>query len=215
MKFSIIMPTFNRQAHITKAIHAILNQDYEDWELIIQNGGEEIVVPDDPRIRLFTEKDRGITDAMNRGMKKATGDVLNWSNDDDEMAPGTLRFMAENLKPDDAWSYGYITMTNGVNSFPWGRHGTLSELVQGNFVPQPSVFWRKETYEAVGEMDESEDLTSDYEYWLRMWSYKEPRYFDRSMALYHIHPESITVTRTAEQLAQARRTAEKYIKKAQ
>jgi len=212
-KFSIICPTFNRPHMINRAIMAILDQDYDNWELIIQNGGDTIknIVPKDPRIKLFEEKDNGITDAMNKGMAKATGDIFTWINDDDEMNQETLKWVDENLEKE--WGYGIIMMTDGTRSFEWGDVGTnatFTNLVEGNFVPQPSVFWTRKAYETVGGMDESEDLTSDYEYWMRLWKAFEPQKFQRLMATYHLHPGQITQTQTEEQMRQARETAKKY-----
>lgn len=211
-KISIIMPTFNRPHLINRAIGAILGQDYDNWELIIQNGGDDLVLPfKDERIKLFNEKDKGITDAMNKGISKATGDIFNWQNDDDEMNQETLRWVDENLVSE--WGYGYIEMTDGTNSFTWGDPSTASNfamLTTGNFVPQPSVYWTRKAYETIGGMDESLDLTSDYEYWMRLWKAFEPQKFDRLMAFYHLHPDQITQKDTAEQMRQARLTGEKY-----
>lgn len=210
-KFSIILPTFNRPQFIQRAILSILNQDYDNWELIIQNGGDQITIPSDERIKLHTEKDTGITDAMNKGMAKATGDIFCWCNDDDEMNSGTLKWIDENLKSE--WGYGLITMTGAQGAFEWGRaddSATFDLLVQGNFVPQPAVFWTREAYETVGGMDEDNDLTSDYEYWMRLWKQYEPQKFNRLMATYHLHPGQITQMRMQEQIAQARKSAQKY-----
>lgn len=210
--FSIIMPTFNRPHLINRAISSVLAQDYDNWELIIMNGGDKLSIPfEDERIKLFEESDKGITDAMNKGMKLAYGNILCWCNDDDEMNPGTLKWVDENLTED--WGYGLITMTDGSKSYTWGNlSGTLQDLVRNNFVPQPAVFWTREAYEAVGPMDEAQDLTSDYEYWMRLWKYKQPQWLNRFMATYHLHPEQITQKRQAEQIRQARESAKKYDK---
>jgi len=211
-KFSIILPTFNRPHLINRAISAVIDQDYDNWELIIQNGGDEMKdIWSDDRIRLYNEKDSGITDAMNRGMARAIGDIFCWTNDDDEMNPGTLTFIAENLT--EKWGYGYINMTDGVQGYKWGRPEeglTLKDLADGNFVPQPAVFWTREAYEAVGPMDEEQDLTSDYEYWMRLWKYSQPQLFDREMATYHLHADQITQKDQANQMEQARLTSLKY-----
>lgn len=211
-KFSIICPTFNRPEFINRAILAILNQDYDNWELIIQNGGEPLNLPyKDERIKLFNEPDKGITDAMNKGMARATGDIFTWANDDDEMNQETLKWVDENLEKD--WGYGIIEMTDGTRSFTWGDisdYATLTTLIHGNFVPQPSVYWTRAAYEAVGPMSEEHDLTSDYDYWIRLWKFTEPQKFDRLMAFYHLHPDQITQKDQAEQIRQAGETSKKH-----
>lgn len=213
MKFSIIMPTFNRQKFIVEAINGILKQDYQDWELIIQNGGDSIahLIPFDMRVKLFEEKDNGITDAMNKGMRKATGDVFNWQNDDDCMTPQTLSFVAENMNKE--WLYGRIAMidkaSGNIQSY-MGGVCDLKMLLETNYVPQPSVYWTRKAYETLGDMDESIDLTSDYDYWIRLMKNFEPQFFDRIMAYYFLHPEQLTNTQSALQLNQSQITRDKH-----
>ena len=97
MKFSIIMPTFNRQTMILKAIDAILRQSYTNWELIIQNGGNRIDIPKDERIIYVEQKDNGIADAIKKASRFITGDYCIWNNDDDEMNSDVLEFLSNNL----------------------------------------------------------------------------------------------------------------------
>ena len=206
------MPTMGTRETITRAVDAILAQDYQDWELIIQNGGETKLISErnDTRIKIFNEKDSGITDAMNKGMAKATGDIFNWQNDDDAMTLGTLTFVVDKLKGHE-WVYGYINMTDGANGHLWGTqwHG-INQLIAGNHVPQPSVYWTRKAYETIGKMDESHDLTSDYDYWIRLGKAFEPLFVNRVMADYYLHPDQITQKDHAEQIRQAKETSKKY-----
>jgi glycosyltransferase involved in cell wall biosynthesis len=202
---SILMPTFNRQKFIKDSIQAIIDQDYQDWELIIQNGGDKVEIQDDKRIKLFNEKDNGITDAMNRAMRRATGDIFVWANDDDKIAEGTLQFISQNLIAE--WAYGKILLTSGTTM---GGGYNYEELKRNNFIPQPSVYWTRKAYETVGEMDEENDLVSDYEYWLRLGSKFDPQYFDRIMAYYTIHPDQITSKIPQQQTTQANNVRKKY-----
>lgn len=208
---SVLIPTYNRPQFIRGAVDAILSQDYSDFEIIVKDGGESIehLLPTDPRIRYIHNKDRGITDAMNQAMKAAKGDIFVWANDDDRITPGTFRYVVENIG-DAKWAYGYIWMTNGVDGIKWGKPWDYEALKQNNIVPQPSVYWTREAYEEVGEMCEEQDLTSDYEYWLRLGSKFEPRFFDRIMANYTIHKDQITQKIMGEQLRQANETKKKY-----
>ena len=203
-KFSILMPTFNRQQFIGKSVQAILEQDYDNWELIIQNGGDAIDIPKDDRIKVFNEKDNGITDAMNRAMRRATGDIFAWNNDDDLLAEDTLKFIDKNLYTE--WCCGKIQFSDG--RLYGGYDSKL--LRETNVIAQPSVFWTRRAYEIVGEMDEENDLVSDYEYWLRLDSKLVPQFFDRIMAYYTIHPDQITSKIPNEQLAQALKVRQKY-----
>lgn len=190
---------------LRRAVDAILAQDFGGYEVIIQDGGTEHATFNDPRVRHYVEPDSGITDAMNRGMRRAKGEILNWSNDDDEMAPGTLRYVAENIGV-NPWMYGKIMYGDSPYGAPWD----LELMKHVNIVPQPSVYWTKKAYEMVGEMDPENDLVSDYEYWLRLGSSFDPLYTDRIMAQYNVHPGQITQMRQKEQLEQAERVKLKY-----
>jgi len=215
-RFSILMPTFNRPQFIQQAVGAILNQDFQDFELIIKDGGTSIenLLPKDDRIIYIHGKDSGITEAINRAAAAASGDILNWSNDDDLMAPGAL-FIADHFfknVPSIKWLYGLITMKNFETGeeMTFGKPWDYNELKQHNIVPQPSVFWRSDIMDEVGLFSEDQDLTSDYEFWLRLGKLYTPAFLDRIMATYRIHPGQITIARQAEQLAQAEKTKEKY-----
>ena len=92
MKISIITATFNSAATVRDTLDSILRQTHQDWELIIEDGLSKddtlaIVREYEPRckgkMRIFSEKDEGLYDAMNRGIARATGDVVGILNSDD------------------------------------------------------------------------------------------------------------------------------------
>lgn len=212
MRFSIVMPTFNRPAFVVEAVNAILSQSFTDFELIIKDGGDSIfhLLPKDPRIVYIHGKDKGITDAMNQAMKISKGEIINWSNDDDQMSPGILEMVDKQIS-DHKWLYGRIIMDNGIQKLLYGEPWNFEQLKHGNFVPQPSVFWKREAMEEVGFMDETQDLVSDYEYWLRLGSRFEPKFIEEPMANYRIHKDQITSRIPHQQLAQAAIVRQKYL----
>jgi glycosyltransferase involved in cell wall biosynthesis len=205
-KFSIVIPTFNRPEMLARAVKSILAQDFDSYEVIIQDGGTEHATFESPNVRYYVEPDGGITDAINRGFSRATGEIYNWSNDDDEVLPGTLRFVDEaigGLCPRHKWLYGKIL----YGDEPYGREWDYETLRCANIVPQPSVYWRREIHEP---FDGTNDLVSDYEMWLRLGARHTPLFTPRLMAQYNVHPGQITQTRTREQLEQAEKVKLKY-----
>ena len=206
---SVLIPTFNRPKFIRGAIEAILSQSYQDFEIIVKDGGDSIehLLPEDSRIKYIHNKDRGITDAMNQAMREATGDIFVWANDDDRISPDTFQFVVDNIG-DSQWLFGQIRFTSGQR---YGGTGySFNELLKNNIIPQPAVYWTKKAYEIVGEMDEENDLSSDYEYWLRLGSKFEPKVVNRIMAEYTIHSDQITSKTPQLQQSQAQRIREKY-----
>lgn len=89
MKLSIIIPTFNSGAVLSKALNSIVSQTFSDWEVLIMDGLStdntiEIAQSyNDNRIRIYSEPDKGIYDAMNKGIKKAQGEWLYFLGSDD------------------------------------------------------------------------------------------------------------------------------------
>jgi|694.fasta_scaffold11494_9 glycosyltransferase involved in cell wall biosynthesis len=91
MKISIVMPTYNSEKYIKQSIDSIINQEYQNWELLIFDNCSDDNTVDiignylnfDHRIKLCVEKDAGVAEALNKGFKKTTGEILCWLNSDD------------------------------------------------------------------------------------------------------------------------------------
>lgn len=206
MKISILMPTFNRPEFIRQAVDAALAQTTE-IELIVKDGGESIyhLLPKDDRIIYIHSKDRGITHAMNTAMKTATGEVMCWANDDDLLLPNATEVVEREIGEAE-WLYGKALTTDSVIM---GGEWNYNRLLRENYIPQPAVFWKREAYELIGEMDEKNDLVSDYDYWIRLGQFGKPKVINDILATYTIHPGQITATRQFDQEIQANRVRDK------
>ena len=97
MKFSIITPCYNSEKYLEECIKSIMSQKYKDFEHIIVDGGSTDGTLDILKkyerlynMRWISEKDDGMYDAINKGMRMANGDVLSWINSDDVYHPWTL-----------------------------------------------------------------------------------------------------------------------------
>lgn len=202
------MPTFNRGEYILDAVNSILNQKVE-LELIIKDGGESIehLLPKDDRIKYIWNKDRGITDAINQAMEVSTGDIISWANDDDILEDGILEIVEKEITGHE-WLYGKIALTSGGEL---GSEWDLQRMLKVNIVPQPTVYWTRKAMEEVGKMDETNDLVSDYDYWLRLGMKYTPKFLNMTMARYRVHEGQITSQIPEEQLAQAEKVRQKYL----
>ncbi len=213
-RFSVVMPARGHSERLERAVRAIVNQDYGDWELIIKSssGGVRDRLPDDARIHVLEGPDRNLTHAVNEAIAHATGDVFYWANDDDQLLPGALRFVAEHLG-DAMWLRGRVRVVDERGrelridgDHPWD----LTTLKQSNMVCEPGVFWRRECVDAVGVLDESVPLASDYEYWLRLGDRWEPRTVDAILGEYTERAESLSVSQGALQAHQGARIYSRY-----
>jgi glycosyltransferase involved in cell wall biosynthesis len=210
MRFSIVMPTLGkRMDFLQEAIKSVLDQDFTDFELIVKNGGKKDIsslLPKDPRIKYVHKADTGLGQGLNQGCEAATGEILNESNDDDLMAPGTLRFVDEHIG-DAKWLYGQIQYGSEITNRAWDYEA----LKHGNYVPQPAVFFLRSAYEEVGGFDEVNNFAADYDMWLKLGAEYTPVFVQRVLANYRIHEGQITKTDLSKQLADANTVASKYI----
>lgn len=179
-KVSVIAPVYNSAEFLEESILSVLNQTYPNIEYIIMDGGStdgtaEIVQKYADRLTFISEPDRGQSDAINKGWKRATGDILAWLNADDLYAPNAVELAVNYLQahPETMWVYGradYLYEDGTPGNF---RYATFEWdydkfFTHGCFIVQPTVFLRKEVIETFGYIDESLDYGMDYEYWLRI-----------------------------------------------
>jgi glycosyltransferase involved in cell wall biosynthesis len=185
LKISIITPSFNQSNFIKQTIDSILQQNYPNLEYIVMDGGStdntvEILKSYDHQIIWKSEKDRGQSEAINKGLKMATGEILAYINSDDLYIDNCLfkvnDFFLKNLNI--KWAYGRCRIIDENNreirklitaykNF-WMNKYSYSKLLSLNFINQPSTFWRREIKEELGLFNEDEHLVMDYEYWLRI-----------------------------------------------
>lgn len=177
-KISIITPSFNQGQFIERTIKSVLNQKYPNLEYIIVDGGStdgtlKILNKYSSKLRWVSEKDNGQTDAINKGIRMSTGNILAYLNSDDVYEPGALQIIADYFmnNPEAMLVYGkgrHIDKNDKyIEDYPskptdyLGLHPTCS-------ICQPTAFWRKELIEEVGYFDTKLKYAMDYDYWIRV-----------------------------------------------
>jgi glycosyltransferase involved in cell wall biosynthesis len=231
MKLSIVTPSFNGRRYLEQAGRSILSQACGfDLEWIVIDGGSTDGTPDllrtlgdaDPRVRWTSEKDRGQSDAINKGMSLATGDVVAWLNTDDLYASGALAAVADAFarEPATQWLVGRCEIIDAggrvirrsVTRYKERslRRYSYRALLRENFISQPAVFWRRDFGATVGPLDESLHYTMDYDLWLRMGRASPPRILDKVLAQFRLHETSKTGQVNREQFDEQYRVACRY-----
>lgn len=184
MKISIITSTYNSGATVRDTIESVLRQTYSDIEYIIIDGASQdntmdIVREFSPqfngRMRCVSEPDKGLYDAMNKGLRMATGDVVGILNSDDfYTGDDILERVASALtnNPQTDAVYGDIHFVNSSDLSRPVRYYTSSRFrrwqMRFGFIPaHPSFYCRREVYQKYGLFDTSYRIAADFELLLR------------------------------------------------
>ena len=180
-KISVITPSFNSAGTIGQTIKSVVGQDYESWEHIVVDGlskdGTVELLKKHPHLIWTSEKDAGHYDAMNKGIAKATGDVLVILNADDWFRPGALKTVAEAFQKHPEWNalFGDVVFVDGEGRKIYHRKEAVYDyhvlLYAVDYICHQALFVRKETYARLGGYRNKEFLNSaDYEFKLRLGS---------------------------------------------
>ena len=186
MKVSIITATFNSDQNIQRTIDSVAGQDYTDIEHIIIDGGStdntlQIIASNKHKISAFiTEKDKGIYDALNKGIRLATGDVIGFLNSDDVFTNKHVISRVVNclkIKKSDV-IYGNLVYQSkeeeNKKTIRYWRSNVYSPgcLKWGWMPPHPTVYCKREIYQKWGLYDDKFKISADYDFILRI--FKEP-----------------------------------------
>jgi len=192
---SVITITYNSAKHLDETIRSVISQDYSRVEYIIIDGGStdgtlDIIRRYEGNIQKWiSEHDEGISDAMNKGVKMSSGDIVGIIHSDDYYAdPTVLRRVAEIFyhSPQVKAVYGiqdYIDPLTGKILLTWGRDCAPSEIKKHMYIPHPTLFVRREVYDAVGLFRPDYRVAMDYEFALRLTKHTRPHFFNYKIAV--------------------------------
>jgi glycosyltransferase involved in cell wall biosynthesis len=208
LKFGIVTPSFNQGAFIERTIESVLAQqgDFEVDYLVVDGGSTDetlsVLERYTGRIRYVSERDRGQSDAINKGFRMTQGDVVAWINSDDTYLPGAFQAVADAIRGGARWCFGDCRIVDEQDARIRGfvaryksglaRGYSLRRLLSSNFVPQPSTFFRRDLLEEAGPIDESLHYAMDYDLWLRFARLAEPAYLTRELACFRVYQRSKT-----------------------
>jgi glycosyltransferase involved in cell wall biosynthesis len=202
---TVVTPSFNQGEFIERTIESVLAQTgpFELEHLVVDGGSTDgtldVLRRYEGRVRFVSERDRGQSDALNKGFRMARGDVLAWLNSDDTYEPGAIAAAVEALR-EARWCFGQCRIIDERDreirrSVTWyknrlSRRYSYPELLGRCFVPQPAVFFRRDLLEEVGAVDERCRYSMDYDLWLRFGRLAEPRFVPRYLASFRWHAAS-------------------------
>ena len=206
---TVITPSFNQARFIERTIRSVLDQDYPNLEYIVIDGGSrdgtiDILRKYEGRLTWISEMDKGQADAINKGIKRSSGDIIAYLNSDDVYEPGALQTVAEHFSahPETMWLTGKCRIIDekdreirrpitAYKNFLL-RHYRYPLLLVTNPVSQPATFWRRDVVEEFGLFDENEHLVMDYDYWLRIGKKYPLARLDEYLAAFRVYAASKT-----------------------
>lgn len=188
---SIIIPTYNSGKTLSITIDSIIQQTFRNYEILIIDGAstdstiEKAQKYNDNRIRVFSEPDSGIYDAMNKGITLANGEWLYFLGSDDyfynyEVLSSISEFL--NNKKLDVF-YGNVIFRNSGNKYDGVF--TAFKLIEQNISHQ-AIFARKEVYKKLGYFDTKYNVVADWHFNLRWFGNRKikHKYIENTIAYY-------------------------------
>jgi glycosyltransferase involved in cell wall biosynthesis len=192
---TVVTPCLNAAATIEDTLASVHSQGYPLLEHVVVDGGSTDgtleILERTEGIRWISEPDDGMADALNKGVRMATGEVVGEMNADDVYEPGALlavgEAMAEN--PDAEWLTGLCRIVDeqgreirrpitAYKNF-FLRRFSLPLFLTQNFVSTPATFARRDTVLALGGFNEEYRNSMDYDLWLRLARRGDPVVLDR------------------------------------
>jgi len=191
---SIVTVVFNGAKYLEQTILSVTNQNYENIEYVIVDGGStdgtlHIIRKYEDRIdNWVSEPDRGISDAMYKGIGMSSGDIIGIIHSDDFYASETVLQRVAGVfirHPEVKALYGvqdYIDPVSAKILLTWGRNCDPSEIKKRMYIPHPTLFVRREVYEKIGLFRLDYKVAMDYEFALRLTKYTRPYFLNYKIA---------------------------------
>jgi len=224
---TIITPTLNQARFIEQTIVSVLTQNYPRLEYFVIDGGStdgtiDILKRYENYLTWISEPDKGQVDAINKGIRKSTCEIIAYLNSDDYYEPGALltvgsffqthpkvKILTGKCKNVDVHGIEYrplVTIYKNIFllSKAWGF------LKICNFISQPSTFWKKELSDSLGLFNPLYHYAMDYDFWLRVARVEKINFVNRYLANFRIYPLSITSSNSKAQFKEEYEIASKF-----
>lgn len=203
-KITIITPSYNQGQFIEETILSVINQGYPNLEYIIIDGGStdntvDVIKKYEKYIHYWvSEKDTGQANAINKGLKIATGQIINWLNSDDVLLPGALALVAQRFAehPGAIIIHGRIQYFGAASYYSQNIPQKDLEIRYAAHIcmPQPACFFKKKLIDEQGLLDESMHFSMDTDLYVRAGLHYQLAQVDDVFAKFRLHESSKSVS---------------------
>lgn len=203
---SIVTPSYNQARFLGHAMQSVLRQDYPRIEYLVvdgasTDGSQEIIRRYADKLAWWvSERDAGQADAINKGFRRASGEIIAWLNSDDLYLPGAVAEAVAVFQqhPEVGVVYGNAVSADGdgrlLNELRFSSWGA-ADLLQFKIICQPAVFIRRSAAQGVGFLDPSYHFFLDHEFWIRLA--RENRFLHHpsfwAVSRYHAAAKNVTL----------------------
>lgn len=197
---SVVIPSFNQGRYIRETIDSVLSQDYRPLEVLVFDGASTDGTLDvlrsygsQPDLQWWSEKDRGVVDAVNKGLRRAQGEIVAIQSSDDVYTAGAISRAVEAFDEATGMVFGEVEfidadscITGRTRQPPWSLAAYLGKRL---YVPQPAAFFTREAADACGGWRDDISYAADAEYYLRIATRYGVKKLDEVLARYRYHDE--------------------------
>ena len=207
---SVVTCSFQQGRYLEHAIRSVLDQGYPRLEYVVIDGGStdgsvEIIRRHASALTYWeSQRDGGQTDALNKGFERCHGEIFGWLCSDDLLLRGALHTVAEyfHAHPEVMAAYGDALWIDAEGHFLRPKKemefSRFVFLHDHNYVPQPSMFWRRELYEAVNGLNAEFDLAMDADLWDRFSSLTAIGHIPQYLSCMRFHEGQKTRSRRSD-----------------
>lgn len=201
-RITVVTPSFNQAKYLERTIRSVLDQGYPNLEYIIVDGGSTDGSVDiirryaDHLTWWVSEPDHGQTDAINKGLRRATGEWVAWQNSDDIYYPGAFHDLAaaSAKHPQAGLIIGDMMLIDEhdhpLRDIRYVKPSYKALLAEGMLLANQAAFWRRSLQEKVGLLDEGYHCSFDYEWFLRLAQHAEGAHVARNWGALRLHGET-------------------------
>jgi GT2 family glycosyltransferase len=206
---SVITPSYNQADFLEQTMRSVLEQDYPHIEYLVadgmsNDGSVEIIKKYADKLSWWvSEKDSGQGEAINKGLARATGEILAWLNSDDYYLPNAISSVVNIFQqnPDVVLIYGdMLAVDENSQTFNLLKYQQLSleDLLCFQIIGQPSVFFRREAYEKAGGLDSTFHFLLDHHLWIRIAQQGKILHVSQTWAAARYHSQAKNRLKAAE-----------------
>lgn len=226
LKLSVITVTLNSERFLSECLASVVSQgDYLHEHIIVDGGSTDATLEiikryavSDSRVRWISEPDRGISDAMNKGVALATGDVITHLNSDDYYPhPNVLSTVLECFCRNPGWlwltaGFSFVSEEGKFLRDIRVRRYSYRRLIRGNILLHPSTFINRDLFNSVGGFDLSLSYCMDYELFLKLGGVAPPLVVDEQLSCFRAHSGSRSVSNSELAYAEEFRVRMNYLR---